>query len=165
MQTFPIFFLAGFTLVSGAAGCASRPGLPTTSQKFPEGTYRFDAPFVYEGLARVTPTPHGASVQLLGHFDGSFELHLRGENRLVIRNDEMSYPGFRRNFKGDGELTAPGTARGEAEIWNVMIGGFSRDHRKGSWTLRPATEGEIERHEQQQRALEARKRRAGMDEE
>ncbi|MCH8512918.1 MAG: hypothetical protein LAT83_14885 [Kiritimatiellae bacterium] len=162
MQPFPMLFLAGFFGLAGVSGCATRPGLDTTARKFPAGYYRFDAPFVYEGLARVTPNPHGASIQLLENFDGRFELHLRGDHQVVIRNDEMDYPGFRRNFKGSGKLTAPGTAKGDAEIWNVMVGGFSRDHRKGPWTLRPATTAEVERHEQRQRTLEARKRRAGM---
>ena len=174
MKTFPVKisphlarFRAGLQPLSwffllALCGCATAPGPHPTRNLIPDGYYIFDAPGIYEaGMARVSQVPRGAKVQLLETFEGSFELHPRGD-RLRIRNDEVSYPTLRRSLSGDGELIGPGQVRGNAEIWVATIGAFSRDHRKSEWTLRPATPEEIERHENRQRRLEERKRRAGM---
>lgn len=157
LQHFTILFL----LLGG--GCATTSPYPTR-ERMPEGLYVFDAPGIYEsGMARVTPVSRGARVELLETFEGTFELHPRGE-RLLIRNDDMSYPGLRRSFRGEGQLTGDGQAKGEAKIWVSTIGRFSRDHRASEWTLRPATPEEIQRHEERARRQEARRRRAGMEE-
>lgn len=149
-----------FLLLVGA--CATPSPYPTR-EMLPQGLYVFDAPGVYEsGMARVTPVPRGARVELLETFAGTFELHPRGD-RLLIRNHDMHYPGLRRAFRGEGKITAGGQAEGNAEIWVSTLGRFSRDHRKTEWTLRPATPGEIQRHEDRASRLEARRRRAGME--
>lgn len=120
-------------------------------------------PGVYDrGMARVETVPRGSRVQLLETFEGSFELHRRRGGGVVIRNDQMGYPGLNRSFSGSGTLTGDSGAEGEAEIWIRMAGPVRRDHRKGPWTLRPATPQEIEQHENRVRRLEERKRRAGM---
>lgn len=142
--------------VSTGSGTPAAPILPP-------GYAVFDMPGVYsDGMARIETIPRGARIQLLETFEGSFELHARGSDRVVIRNDAMGYPGLNRSFSGEGVLVEDGRAEGEAEIWIRMAGPVRRDHRKAAWSLRPATSQEIERHENRLRQLEERKRRAGM---
>lgn len=156
LQSLPVFFLLIWS------GCATTADPAAAARAFPPGMYVFEAPFVYEGMAEIRPIPNGAAVQLLETFEGNFEFHLRGDDGLRIRNDNMDYPGLKRRFVGTGTLRRPGHADGDAEIWLTAIGRFGRDHRKGAWTLRPATEAETTRFERARQALEERKRRAGM---
>jgi hypothetical protein len=159
LKTLTAFVLATLlnqACVSTGPGTAPEPILPP-------GYAVFDLPGIYtDGMAMIETIPRGARIQLLETFEGSFELHRRGENRVVIRNDSMGYPGLNRSFSGEGILKGNGRAEGEAEIWIRMAGPVRRDHRKGNWTIRPATVEEIERHESRIRQLEERKRRAGM---
>ncbi len=155
--------LLSLMLFAVLQGCVSTGSPSPPAPILPPGYAVFHMPGVYsEGMARIETMPRGARVQLLETFEGSFELHARGTNHVVIRNDAMGYPGLNRSFSGSGELTGDGRAGGEAEIWIRMAGPVRRDHRKGAWSLRPATEEEIERHEERLRKLEERKRRAGM---
>jgi len=147
-------------LLQGCVGTGSRT---SDAPLLPPGYAVFDMPGVYDkGMARIETIPRGARIQLLETFEGSFELHARGNERAVIRNDQMGYPGLNRSFSGQGILLPGGRAEGEAEVWIRMAGPVRRDHRKAAWTLRPATAEEIENHDSKLRRLEERKRRAGM---
>ncbi len=145
------------------AGCATPP--PGTHHPgLPPGLYVFDCPIVYEkGMARLAPLPRGARVQLLEGVQGSFELRVRGQGDLEIRDAEMDYPGLRRSFKGSGTLSSPGHATGEAVSWILNFGFAGRDHRTGPWSLRPASEAEIRSFQTKAKHLQERRRRAGLD--
>jgi hypothetical protein len=146
-------------------GCSSPPPTSELARQLPPGLYVFDCPIVYKrGLARLEPHPRGARVQLLEGVKGSFELELLEGNRLRIRKAEMDYPGLKRSFEGTGVLTQAGHGAGQAESWIMNFSIAGRDHRTGPWELRPATEAEIKKHESKERALEERKRRAGLTE-
>lgn len=152
-------------LCFGISGCVTTGNPAVGHPSLPEGYYVFDMPVLYSsGMARVGNVARGVRVQLLETFEGSFELHGHGENELRIRNESISYPGLRRTLSGEGTITAPGRAQGEGTVWIRISGPVGRDHRKGPWTLRPATAEEIERHERVQRSLETRRRRAGLEE-
>lgn len=170
MNAFPAFFFRRWQLSALLfsillPGCVTSGSRNETAPLLPAGYARFDMPGVYEnGMASVTSIPQGVKIQLLETFEGSFELHQRADNRVVIRNDQMDYPGLGRSFKGEGILLGQGRAEGYAEIWLDLMGPVRRDHRKGPWVLRPATEAEIRSHEAKVRQLEERKARAGMTE-
>lgn len=144
--------------------CRTRPQGPAGDPRIPPGFYVFSFPGVYEGLADVQPIHGGVRVQLLETFEGRFDLVRKGSLNWTIQNDEMSYPGLRRSFSGLGEFAGLGEVVGDAEIWIHMLGRVGRDHRRGTWSLRSASPAEIERFHQRQRSLEARRRRAGLDE-
>jgi hypothetical protein len=103
-------------------------------------------------------------VILLEKNQGSFELRLGADQKVSIVASEMDYPGLKRNLKGEGRLNQPGHAEGNAESWIMNFGIAGRDHRTGPWSLRPATDAEIKKHESKERRLEERKKRAGMSE-
>jgi len=65
----------------------------------------------------------------------------------------VEYPGLKRSFRGDGSILSPGRAEGTAISWLKSLGPISRNHREGSWQLRPATPREIERYQAEQRRL------------
>lgn len=140
------------------AGCVSAP--PADLGRWvPEGYYVFDCPIVYDnGLARISHTAGGARVQLLEDVKGSFILRVDNKGALEIVDADMHYPGLKRSFKGGGLMSEPGRASGRAIAWLKTLGPISRDHRAGPWTLRPATEKEIERHLEKRRKLEERRR-------
>ena len=93
---------------------------------------------------------------------GSFDIRLKRDGSLEFTNDEMDYPGLRRSFKGKGLMTAPGKAEGNASVWVLNYGIAGRDHRTGTWTLRPATREEVGKFEARARSLQERKRKAGF---
>jgi len=146
------------------SGCASTGTRPAGDPRLPPGLYVFDMPVMYErGFAELSSVPGGVRVQLLETFQGRFDLHPRGESEWVIRNDEVGYPGLSRSFSGEGRSTGPGRLEGSGEVWIRMAGPIGRDHRKGPWTLRPATAEERSGWERRQRNLQTRRRRAGME--
>jgi len=154
--------LAGGLLL-GLSGCAGTGAGPSGDARLPPGLYVFDMPVLYpEGFAELTAVPGGVRVRLLEAFEGRFDLQAKGESAWVIRNDEVGYPSLRRSLSGEGRSTGPGRMEGEGEVWIRLAGPLGRDHRKGSWTLRPATAEERGRWERRQRGLESRRRRAGL---
>jgi hypothetical protein len=116
--------------------------------------------FYEEGMARITHTRNGARVQLLETFQGQFTLRPDASGQVTIVKDDVSYPGLRRELKGDGLLTGTGQAEGEAVIWLKSMGPVSRNHREGSWSLRLATPEEVKKYQTKQKVLEQRKERA-----
>ncbi len=163
----PLQLLALIFCIMGMTACVSTPSDdPPGIAGLPPGIYNFDCPIVYkEGLVELSDIPGGVHVQMLEKLKGSFELHSNEQGELIIRNDEMHYPGLKRIFNGEGRLTAAEGAEGTAAIWLKNLGPVGKDHRKGDWVLRPATEQEITRYEAKVRSLEERKRKAGMLEE
>ncbi len=163
MKSLPMNFLLGLLLM--LAGCASPLPPETVAAWLPTGYYKFDCPIVYEnGLARLEPVRGGMNVTLLEKIKGTFVLQAKADGRLAITQSEMDYPGLRRSFKGEGQVIGGGKAEGTAVVWVKNFGIVGRDHRKGAWTLRPASESEINKFEARARSLEERKRRAGFAE-
>ena len=148
-------------------GCVSTSPPINLSPVMPEGYYMFDCPIVYEkDMAEITHRDGKAFVQLLGDFKGSFAFEISSEGVVTIVEDEMGFSGLNRSFNGEGQILKRGHARGEAIAWLKSIGGFSRDHRKGPWSIRPASESEINSYMREQKSLELRKQRArdgGLD--
>jgi hypothetical protein len=141
--------------------------VPPDLSILPEGYYKFDCPIFYkDGMVRITHTPKGAHVQMLETFAGSFVLEPKGQNELTMTRDSVSYPELKRTLSGSGILTRTGHAEGQAKVWIKDMGPLSRNHRKGTWTLRLASAKEIKSFEQKQKVMEERKERAreaGLD--
>lgn len=158
MQLLSVVFLLMF-------GCATTP--PPGLNRLPEGLYRFDCPVFYDnGMVRITHTAKGARVQLLEKIEGSFTLRPDAEGHVKVVEDHIDYPGLKRSLNGEGRITAPGQAEGRAAVWLKSMGPLSRDHRKGPWTLRRATEAEARRYQRKQELLRERRERAregGLD--
>jgi len=117
-------------------------------------------------MVEITHKAGNVHVQLLEEFTGSFSLDIKGDGQMDIVDPEMSYPGQKRSFKGEGYLLEPGVASGQATTWLKSLGPLSRNHRKGLWVLRQATPSEIGSFTKKQEALELRKQRAreaGLD--
>lgn len=158
MQLLTALFLLG-------AGCATTP--PPGLDLLPEGLYVFDAPIFYEtGMAELTHTPRGVRVRLLENDIGAFTLRPDARGRLDIVDDAIDYRDLKRKLNGSGRITKPGRAEGKAKVWLMGLGPVSRNHRKGTWTLRRATPEESQRHRAKERSRELREQRAregGLD--
>lgn len=123
--------------------------------------YHFTSETVNQNnLARIRHVEGKFRVELLGDFDGGFGLELKDGNTLQIVDAKMDYPGLRRSYKGTGNVVQPGLASGTDTMWLKTTGPISRNHRDGTWTLRPATQDEIRRYERKQLQLKERRRRA-----
>jgi hypothetical protein len=99
-------------------------------------------------------------ITLLGDFEGSFDLVPETDGKLRIAASRLDYPGLKRSYKGDGEVRKPGVASGSAIMWLKSAGPMSRNHRKGTWMLRPATPGDVQSYERRQHDLDVRRKRA-----
>ncbi len=140
-------------------GCVSPPA--DLSRSLPEGYYRFDCPIAYDnGMVQLRHQNGKIRVQLLEGYTGSFAFQVKGNSVLKIVDAEMDYPGLPRSFKGEGHILSPGVAEGTAVLWLKSVGPLSRNHREGPWTLRVATQNEIQNFQNKQKTLELRKQRA-----
>ena len=131
-------------LALAAAGCATTPKGPPP---LAEGYYFFDCPIFYEkGLAEVAALPNGnLKVSLLEKHKGEFELHPTGGGELKITRDHIPLADISRSLSGEGRVSPDASgAAGRAVMWTTNIMGISRDHRKGGWTLTPASKAEYE---------------------
>lgn len=159
MQLFSLIFIT-------LSACVTTPP-PDLNRVLPEGYYVFDCPIVYDkGMVRIHHDTRTVRVELLEKFDGAFLFRVRSDRALTIVNADMGLPGLNRSFKGDGTLNKTGHAEGRAVTWLKAGGPLSRNHREGPWTLRPATQQEIQGFQREQRVLEERKARArdaGLD--
>lgn len=144
----------------GLSACVNPP--PQNLSLFlPEGYYNFDCPIAYKNdLARLSHENGKVQVQLLVDYTGSFSLQVDGNGNLNIVDDHMDYPGLPRSFNGEGRILQPGVAEGTATLWLKPAGPISRNHRKGTWTLQPASEKAVQSYLRKQEALEMRKARA-----
>ncbi len=132
----------GAALVSG---CVS-PG-PAVPPPVAEGFYFLDSEAFYKnGLTRVTGDGRGGvNVTLLDHFGGGFQLKEAGNGQFTIARDRVNMEDVKRSLSGSGTLTPGGGFAGDCTVWINNIPGFSRDHRKQPWTLRPASAEETQR--------------------
>ena len=142
-------------------GCTTPTSEVDLDRWIPEGFYHVTSEIInQDNLARVTHKNQRIQVQLLGDFDGGFTMAPLPNGELEIVTSRMDYPGLKRSFKGEGRIQQPGVAMGTAITWLKSAGPVSRNHRKGTWSLRPATPQEVERYQQKQKQLEFRQNRA-----
>lgn len=154
MQSWFVIFLL-------LSGCVTAPPPLDLNAWIPEGTYHFKADTVNQNnLARVTHEKGRMRVTLLGDFEGGFTFDPKADGGLGIVDADMDYPGLKRTFKGEGRVTKPGIASGTSVMWLKSAGPVSRNHRKGPWFLRPATEAEIQKFERKAAARNERLERA-----
>jgi hypothetical protein len=147
LQPLALFFLL--------AGACTTPPTPNWDAWIPEGFYHFTCEIVNQNdLARATHQRKGMAVQLLGDFDGGFTFEPKGKDQVEITDSRMNYPGLKRTFRGEGVILSPGRAEGSAISWLKTMGPISRNHREGTWFLRPATPREIEQYQAQQQRLQ-----------
>jgi len=153
----PLQPLAVLILISSA--CSTVPEADLNAW-IPEGFYHFECEIVHQdNLARIRHLKGNIRVDLLGDLKGGFSLRPLPGGALEIYASRMDYPGLKRSFKGEGRVIQPGVAEGDAISWLKSIGPFSRDHREGAWSLRPATPQEIERYQDKQQRLREYQRR------
>lgn len=152
LQLCSLFFLA-------LTSCTTTVS-PDRAATLPDGLYQFSAPpAIKRQYADLSWGSAGWDIQLLGDGGGSFTLRPESGNGVSIQNDQMSYPGLKRSLQGSGTVQTDRTASGKLELW-LGGGPIKRNHRKGDWTLRPATPQEAESWKRKQQLLEERKKRA-----
>lgn len=117
------------------------------SSQLPDGYYMLDAsPWFYGPnlclLESKKPGVH--TVSMLKERKGSFDLVPKGNRTFSIKQSNINFDKIRRSIKGDATMTQAGVLSGTGVVWLKSLGPISRNHRKGAWTLRPATQAEVD---------------------
>ena len=125
-----LFALLPFTFATAWAG----------TDQLPDGYYHFEGKWIYSGICHITHTKKDShKVQCLEGRKYTFCVTAKSSGSFKIEKSDVALGKIKRNMSGSGELSKPGHASGKGSVWTKSLGIFSRDHRKGPWTLRPAT--------------------------
>ncbi|MFT5121643.1 MAG: hypothetical protein ACI9TH_001952 [Kiritimatiellia bacterium] len=124
--------------------CATKAPPPPGNNHLDAGWYIFDCDAIYkEGLCQVSKIAQGYKVNLVESFAGDLELHTTSvRNEVQFKNPNVDYGELKRTLSGEGYMMGANTAQGTATSWIKR----SRHHRENRpWTLRPATEREVQK--------------------
>jgi len=172
---FPVFslffFSASLAVMTGCLGPKSLSSeAPVSAKAIADGLYVFHAfddgdrdgereKMLYNNCpVKLTNKAGGIiHVDVLAQRGGSFDIK-NTEGRLEIMNSNIAFAEVQRSIEGNGTLQSGNRGSGRWLLQTKSIGRFSRNFRKGDWTLKLATPEQIEQHKQNVERLESRAR-------